>query len=247
MRRADQKRVAEQMCRTLEIPRSESEALAVRWMNNLIRRACYDLTMLSEKAPVCRGDITGLEHLDRAQSAGRGVLLVCIHGFAAIAAKRLLRQMGYSILSVRRISTPKSRGRLARHYLEPRLHRLGARMLAHAEAVSADDPVCALKIAQHLRDGAIVEMAADARTSRTSVVVPFLKGSWPISSGVLDVARLCRCPVLPLVASYSDDGLRLQIGEPFQSLDFPVLIKELERQVRAYPDQWEKWLEPLEA
>jgi lauroyl/myristoyl acyltransferase len=242
MRESDRRRVAGRMRHSLEIPASEADALAGRWMNHLIRRACYDLLRLSGKAPVSCTEFTGREHLDRELSVGRGVLLVCVQGFAGIPAKHLLRRMGYSILSVRGVRPPKSWGRAARRWLVPRLRRLSEKVLGGSIAVSADDPGCALRLAQALRDGSIVDIAADASTSGTSVSVPFLKGRRPISRGVLDLARLCGCPVLPLVAVYSTDGIRIEIGEPLQHLDLSALVNELERQVRAYPDQWQEWL-----
>jgi lauroyl/myristoyl acyltransferase len=243
LHRSQQAEVARRMSRRLEIPHAEAEALAARWTSYRIRAACDDLAALSGKDPAIHADFAGLEHLDRAIGEGRGVLLACIHSFAAIPAKRVLRRMGYPMLSVRprRFTNPKL-GRLGRRWLLPRLQRLHAQALEDAEPVFVRDVGCALRIAQRLRQGGIAEMAADAGFSAATVAVPFLNGQRPIGRGVLELARMCRCPVLPLSAIYLGDGLRVEIGEPLPSLELPVLVNELERQVRAYPDQWSLWL-----
>jgi lauroyl/myristoyl acyltransferase len=235
------------MRRWLDIPAKDAEVLSAQWMSHLIRRACDNLAALSGKSLGKRGPIVGQEHLESALRERRGVLLVCLHNFATVPAKRLLRDMGYPVVTVRRIETPNALGRLASRWMGPRFHDLNEAMLSGPDAIGADDPGCALQIASRLRDGAIVDVAPDANSSATSVVVPFLKGRRPMSRGVVDLARLCGCPLLPFLAAYSGDGLRVEIGEPLSPADFPALIRELERQVRTYPDQWEKWLDPLAA
>jgi lauroyl/myristoyl acyltransferase len=243
MRRSEQRQVAERMCLWLDIPPREAEVLAARWMNHVIRHNCYELATLSGKNIESRVEVAGLEHLDRALTGGRGVLLFTMHSFAMKPARRRLRQMGYPMLTVERFSIPHNLGRLGRRWLGPRLGRLRDRMYAEAgtEVVSARDAGCALRIARRLREGGIAETAVDIRGSKTSVVVPFLNGRQTVSDGVLDLARLCGCPVLSLTATYSTDGVRLEIGEPLPCLELPALVREMERQVRAYPDQWTGW------
>lgn len=242
MREADRKQVADRMRRWLEIPASEADILANRWMSNRVRRACDNLSALSGKLPT-RASLVGREYLERALKGGRGVLLVCLHSFAMVPAKHFLRHLGYPLISVRRVRAPKSAGRVARHWLETRVHRLGEKMLG-SDAIPAEDPGCAMEVARRLRDGAAVCLSADVTASGTSVLVPFLKGRRPISGGVLELAQLCGCPVIPLIAGYSSDGIDIEIGKPLERFDLPTLIEELERQVRAYPDQWQKWLDP---
>jgi lauroyl/myristoyl acyltransferase len=247
MRRSDRRKVAERMCLWLDIPLRDAEVLAARWMNHMIRHSCYELATLSGKNIESRVEVAGLEHLDSALTGGRGVLLFTMHSFAMKPAKRRLRDMGYPILTVERFSISHNLGRVGRRWLGPRLERLRDNMFAEAgtETISARDPGCALRIARRLREGGIAEMAVDIKSSKTVVAVPFLKGRQAVSGGVLDLARLCGCPMLPLTATYSTDGVRVEIGEPLAGLELPALVNEMERQVRACPDQWAGWFDHL--
>jgi lauroyl/myristoyl acyltransferase len=159
--------------------------------------------------------------------------------------------MGYRMLSIRGLSPPRF-GRLAQPWLGPRTRRLAELMLSESEYVNRKDPDCSLRATQRLRDGGIVFLCPDVGGSR-AVEVPFLRGSYRVGSGVLSLARLSGAPVVPLTTSYAGHRLRIELGEPLplrsqgtaeecNAANLPILVAELERQVRAYPDQWEKWL-----
>jgi lauroyl/myristoyl acyltransferase len=241
MRRSDRNRIAEVMRTWLAIPAHEAEDLAGRWIGHALRHASEDLAMLSGREIECRLEIAGQESLDDALTGGRGVLLVSMHFFAAVPAKRRLRRMGYSILSIQRPYIPNSSGRLGLRRVIPRIDKLREKMFI-GEVIPDGDTGSALRIADWLRHGGIAEMAVDI-DSKTSAIVPFLNGRTAVSTGVLELARLCRCPVLPLRATYSPDGLRLEIGEPLPGLDRSALVQEMERQVLARPDQWQRWID----
>jgi len=121
------------------------------------------------------------------------------------------------------------------------------------DGILSYDPDCTLKILWRLRAGGIVYIAADTR-SRTSVAVPFLGGQLVVSRGVLEVARLAGCPLLPYDCTYDADGLRIELGVPLQlradgrpadyiANNLPILVAALERQIKACPDQWTLWME----
>jgi lauroyl/myristoyl acyltransferase len=241
MRRSDRIRMAEVMRRWLGIPPRDAEELAGRWIGHALRHASEDLAMLAGREIECRLEIAGQKRLDDALTGDRGVLLVSMHFFAGVPAKRRLRRMGYSILSIHRPYIPGSAGRLGLRRVIPRIDRLREKMRI-GEVIPAGDTGSALRIADLLRHGGIAEMAADIE-SKTSAIVPFLNGRTAVSTGVLELARLCRCPVLPLTATYVPDGLRLEIGEPLAGLDRPALVREMERQVLACPEQWQRWID----
>ena len=211
--------------------------------------------MLVGRPPSITGQprVLGLEHLDQALEKNLGVLLISIHWFASRLAKRLLEQMNYRILTVR-AWRGKGLGRVGNRWLLPRVLERSAIIRGESESVDLDDPGCALVLARRLREGGIVHIASDARESNTAVTVPFLDGQVTLSSGVLELARLCRCPALPLVAVYDAMGeIRIELGAPLgfryegtakecARENLPVLVTELERQVRLAPDQWRFWI-----
>lgn len=251
-RRSEQRLVADRISQWLGVPLDEGQALARRWLHHYARDRCYHLSTLLKKSSSIGDErsLFGLEHLERTLGKDHGVLLISLHCFAIIPAKLLLGRMKYPIMTVRD-SGRSGLGRVGKRWLLPRLLQLHAKILVGSEAVALSDPNCSLLIARRLREGGVVHIAADAM-SNSSVIVPFLNGRMPLSSGVLELARLCGCPVLPLVAAYTDKGIRIELGEP---LDFryegtreecmhtnlPILAAELERQVRAFPDQWMLW------
>lgn len=253
--RSDQRFVARRITQWLSVPESQGEALAEQWMNHTIRAVSDGLWLLSGKPRTTPGEqsVAGREHLDHALSQGRGVLLVSLHSFGVRPANRLLRELGYPILSVRHTQVPRTYGRAANRWLGPRFEQFSESLFPGAEAVSAAGRDMSLQLARRLRGGGTVHVAADV-WSKTAVTVPFLDGGQlAVSLGVLELARLCRCPVVPLVAGYTGGALKVELMAPLplrtdgtaaecRRANLPVLVDELERQVRAYPDQWEKWL-----
>jgi len=253
--RGKRRLLAKTIIQSLDVPVSEGRALARLWIRHYARHRWESLSTLLSGPPSI-GDqrsVLGLQHLDRALEENGGVLLVSVHWFASMPAKRLLRRMNYPILTVRAWRR-KGLGRVGNRWLLPRLLQLRARIRTGSESVDLDDPGCALALARRLREGGIVHLASDARESNTAVTVRFLNGRVPLSSGVLELARLCHCPVLPLVAVYAGNGIRIELGAPLgfryegtaeecARTNFPILIAELERQVRSAPDQWAFWVE----
>jgi lauroyl/myristoyl acyltransferase len=237
----------------LDLPESQAHVLAERWIDNTIQVIYNRLRLLSGKPTLSPGAaVTGRERLDQALSEGRGVVLVSLHTFGIPEANGLLRELGYPILSVRWFRVPADYGRIGRRWLEARFERFGELFFPGAEAVSAQESDNTLLLAQRLRKGGIVHLAADV-WSKTTVRVPFLNGGHSlISPGVIHLARLCRCPVLPLIATGTGAALKVEIGAPlpFQlsgtaeectRTNLALLVAEMERQVREHPDQWEKW------
>ncbi len=229
-------------------------ALAKLYIRNALQRGFDDLAFgcgrpdAGSHPPL----ITGLEHLERAAQLGRGVVTFSVHSFATRSAHRALRSMGYPVVVVRARTIPVSFGRFGQWALGGAYTRCLQNLAV--ESISNDDPNVTLEIARRLRAGWLVHIAPDSRVSATSHLVPFLGTERRISSGILDIARICRCPLLPLSAAY--DGPRLRIGllpplelhpapgaEAHTRANLPLLSAELERQIRANPAQWEMWVD----
>ena len=146
--------VAERIIGSLGVPFDQAQALASLWARHSTRARCYDLSTLLKSAPAVGDErsVLGLQNLDRALEENRGVLLISLHSFAILPAKRLLRQMNYPILTVRAWRR-KGLGRVGNRWLLPRLLDLCAKICAGSESVDLDNPACALVLARRLREG----------------------------------------------------------------------------------------------
>ncbi len=254
LHRSDERLVAGRMQEQLDLSADEARALARRWTGLCARRGCHRLQTISGKRGSEKVTLHGVEHLERALEGGKGVVLVSIHNFAIVSATRFLRDHHRPVLSVRRLRVPEELSRLGQRWLGARIVRIAEEALAGCEALPADDPNCILKLARRLREGGIVHIAADSQRAPSARVMPFLNGRRGISQGPLDLARLCRCPVLPISALFTANGVRVELGAPLElryegspaqcaESNLPLLAAELERLVRANPDQWDRWLD----
>lgn len=254
LRREPKRAVARRMALCLPASPPEAAALASQYIQHALRRGFDDLAFGCGRpdAGATQPIISGQQHLDQALHAGRGVVTFSVHSFATRSAHRALRSLGYSVVVVRARIIPVTFGRFG----EWAFGETYARWLEGLaiESISSDDPNVTLEIARRLRAGYVVHIAPDSRHSNTSHLVPFLGTERRISSGVLDIARICRCPLLPFSAAF--DGPRLRIGflppldlnpasgsEAHTRVNLPVLAGELERQIRANPAQWEMWVD----
>ena len=105
------------------IPRDQMQHIAGKFLANSAVRMLDDLVVSlpsSARRLRCR-EIQGLDHLERARSTGRGVILLTAHFCAIRIAKQHLASIGYPILTVRdEIAEGDRWGRLGRRILAPR-------------------------------------------------------------------------------------------------------------------------------
>jgi lauroyl/myristoyl acyltransferase len=245
--------VATRMQRKLGLSGEEAQTLARRFVNYRTLRAQLDLRVLARR-PMGRWtnlDVVGKPHLEQALAAGNGVLLVSVHRLAARHATLALHDLGYPLLAVH-ANRPPQRTRIESRWIAPK-HMLTLDC-TFPDRVSSHDPDCVLKVYRRLRAGGMVYIAADARDPRSSVPAEFLGDQRGVSRGVLEIARLAGSPVLPYDPTFDDAGLRIEIGAPLQlrtdvgrsdyiSTNLPVLVTELERQIKIRPEQWSLWIE----
>jgi lauroyl/myristoyl acyltransferase len=245
---------AEIMSRRLGAPLAECEDHARALIRNGVRKKFVEVRALSGKLPLAGHEVAllGREHLDRALANGRGVILVTIHGIANGPAKLALRAMGYSVLTVQNyFPFPMGHGRLWCRLAEPWYR--GFRSVIAPAQVSPQEPDCVMAVTRHLRGNGIVMITPDARRAITAARVPFLDGERLLSFGVLGLARLNGCDLLPLQAYNRGGELLIEFRPPLElrtdvaardhmAANRPVLAAEIERQIRAHPDQWELWL-----
>jgi lauroyl/myristoyl acyltransferase len=252
------RRAAARMRAFLGVSEDEARSLSRRFLVHSIRvtqlerrlrRSRSAAADLLQPLPL---QIVGREHLDAARNAHRGALLVMVHRFAVRPVVRAMRTAGYPLVVVVYPHPHPMFGRLG-HWIVRSSHR----RLFHyfyPDHVSSEDPDVSVKIVKRLRAGDCVLIAADARKSSTTTVVPFLGGEATVSTGVLELARVSGSPILPFDALYGPDGLHAEIGAPLAlergrtrdehlALNLPRLVAAMERRVEAAPDQWTHWVD----
>lgn len=237
-----------------EKPPSFFDDLTRRYIANDVRRGGDDLLLERTNAGMRCISFQGREHLDSALSAGKGVVLVSLHWFAERAAMRYLTEIGYTVMSIRNREPPDEyMGRLGRRFLQPRYVRFLHGVIR--DEVFLQDRECALKIVARLRRGGIVSILLDAPFSQEVMEVPFLGRTRDVPKGMLHLAGLTGCAVVPMLALGHAQALRIRIERPL-TLDPALshdecceayllpLIRMMESQVREQPEQWDCWTKP---
>lgn len=231
----------------------QARQIARRCLANAVRRLLDDLVLEAGMAPgrLRPAEITGLEHLEGARRAGRGVMVVSGHFYATRLAKRYLAELGYPMLSVRHGAPPDTQmGRLGSKWLQKRyvdfLHRV------IRDEVFLQDPECTLKVFARLRSGGLVHVHIDAPFSRDEVRLPFLGRLRRFPAGFLRIVRLSGCALVPMLCLGDRSRFAIRFDEPVRLIDgasheefiarnLPALVRRLEAQILEYPDQWDAW------
>ncbi len=253
-RRRDQAEQRILSARCPAISPGRARRIATKFLANSAVRMWDDLVLSWPSFPrrlKCR-EIQGVEHLERARSAGKGVILLTAHFCASRVAKRYLASCGYSILTVRdQFEAGDWWGRLGRRFLAPRRMQLLNRITP--EGIYVRDRGCTLKILHALRSGGLVDIHFDGRSGTRNAAWPFLGVSRQFSTGMLDVVRLSGCAVVPMLCLGSSSGFRiifdpiLEIVEADERDEFirpnlPLFVQAIERQISHHPEEWEQWL-----
>lgn len=220
--------------------------------NNLLR--ILDELMLLRPSPEamlrCKG-VEGIEHLDRAIAGGRGVLLVVGHFYANRIAVRYLTTRGYAILAVHNLRPSNaSEGWLGRRFLQPRF--IALQKLAIPDHVYIQDPDCSLKIMRRLRVGRVAVLQMDGRAGTHPIEYPFLGVRPRFPSGILELARLSGCAVVPMLCLGRSAGFRIRFDpmlemehapsrEAFAAANLPRFLAVVERQIIENPEEWRLW------
>jgi lauroyl/myristoyl acyltransferase len=240
--------------------RQPSGPLARAVISRILRRTADDLILdkLTAQEMNCRR-LTGLEILKDSLAKGRGVLVVGGHFYANRLASRHLELLGCPMMSVRNRRPPDAlMGRLGKRFLHQRYIEFLHGVIR--DEVFVQDPECTLKIFKRLRGGGIVHIYLDAGVTalrthgpgREPVWLPFLGTQRPFPTGLLQLARLSGCAVVPMLCLGDSDGFSIEFGEPaplnrdvapeaFAAANLPELIAGLETTILANPDQWELW------
>lgn len=183
----------------------------------------------------CR--IDGIEHLEAASRAGRGVLLLGAHMGNGALIPVCLAASGWPVTVVYKQSRMMSAGffahGLAEYGIEPIMANEG--MKAYARMLGA------------LRKGRIVFIMADqgTKTSNDGIVLRFLGKDMPMPAGPAQLARHSHAPVLPFETLSARPTWHFRIHPPMERLsgstledDAAQMLRTLEAMVVRHPDLW---------
>jgi lauroyl/myristoyl acyltransferase len=196
--------------------------------------------------------IKGLENLEAALSAKKGVVLASGHFFANRLGKRLLSEIGYPVLSVRNNSPRRHPpvGRVASKYLKQRYVNFVNQIVK--DYVAIQDKDCTLKILERLRRNGLVDIHVDAGHSYHMMERPFLGIKRLFPAGFLRIVYLTGAAVVPMLCIGDSSSFTVIFEEPakfqetsdqetFMSENLARLVEVLESQVSQYPEQWALW------
>ena len=195
--------------------------------------------------------VDGIQHLDRALAAGKGVILLTTHFFGVRMAMAHLTKIGYAPLRVQNQGVRGASEGALQYGLRQR-HR-SVRSRGVGDVVYVQDPECGLKILQRLRSGGLVQMHIDSRHAKTTVEGRFFGVPRRFTAGVFDLVRLSGCAVIPTLCLGDGDGVDIRFDpilnveradsrEEFVNANLRAFTEVLERQVAAHPEQWRLWI-----
>jgi len=197
-------------------------------------------------------EIKGLENLEAALSAKKGVVLASGHFFANRLGKRLLSEIGYPVLSIRNNSPRRHPrvGRVASKYLKPRYVDFVNQVIK--DYVVIQDKDCTLKILERLRRNGLVDIHVDAGHSYHMMEYPFLGTKRFFPAGFLRIVYLTGAAVVPMLCTGNSCSFTIILEKPvefqetsdqetFMSKNLARLVEILESQVLKYADQWALW------
>ena len=234
LRRRIEKNLSRVMVGALPPARLRASTVAV-----LVHYGDYVLDFLS----LLRGDVgrwrgatTGEERLERAMTAGRGVLLATAHlGSWEMAALFLARRTQRVTL----VSMPEEIGWLGR--LRSRIRS----SQSHEEVLLGNDPMAVIELLNRLRAGEFVGVQIDRVAGGGAANVPFCGHHLVMPRGPARLAHATGAWILPVFAITAADGkYDLVVEEPIDptGLDEPAIQAKLagllECYVRRHPEQW---------
>jgi lauroyl/myristoyl acyltransferase len=236
------------------IPRDQMSRIAGQFLANSAIRMLDDLVASWPSFPrrLRCSEIHGLEHLERARSAGAGVILLTVHFCAIRIAKQHLSNIGYPVLTVRdQIAEGDWWGRLGRRMLAPRRMKFLNTIIG--ESVYVQDRGYVLKILGRLRSGGMVNIHFDGLAGAKTVPWTFLGTRRNFSAGIFDIVRLSGCAVVPMVCLGHSSALRILFSpmldvvrkperDEFIQANLPAFVETIEQQIVNHPEEWEQWM-----
>jgi lauroyl/myristoyl acyltransferase len=194
------------------------------------------------RRPAAAAIVRGELHFEDALSLGHGVVLVTAHTAGwEVVGPLLARDRQIQVMIVEAAEHDPAASDIqdkARRTLGMRVVHVG------------DDPLSALPLVKHLRDGGAVAMQVDRapRTARAHGVTMFGERAW-IPEGPLRLAAMTGAPIVPVFVArtghrryelLASAPIRLERAADRDAFDVAAqeLAVRLEQFVRAHPTQW---------
>lgn len=235
-------------------PEEHVQGWAAAAVEGFLVRAAQDLvtTRLVAGGHLKHVTVKGMQHLDTARAAGRGVVIGSGHFMATRLARCWLASRGISIRATRKAIPPKRRvSRWGRRVLQPAYERFLHEVIRDEIVVAERGST--LRMLRHLREGGILYAHLDTKFSSRAVEHRLLGQPVKIGAGLLEVLHLTGAPLVP--ARFAGDWRRLHIEffEPltlveapdrqsFVDLNVPLILATLEELITRQPDQWGYWV-----
>jgi lauroyl/myristoyl acyltransferase len=183
----------------------------------------------------------GFEHFEAARAAGRGALMLTPHLSFFELGSAVMHEQGFPMVA---LTNPEPS-------LELTAWRAAYRLRWGVETVEVGSShLQFVEIAKHLRSGKFVAALFDRPHASQSFAANLPGGLLPCSSGILLLAILAQCPVIPVtVVAKPNHRYRLEALPPIQierrgssaeTLQYytQVLVDALLPIITAHPEQW---------
>lgn len=195
----------------------------------------------AETPPTFRYGLEGREHLLRAQADRRGAVVVTAHVGSWDVAGSVMAKRGFDLA----IAMAPERDVAARSISDAARSRAGVKVF-HVGA----DPLAALPLARHVREGGAVALQIDRVPAGMRAVPTRLFGrDWALPVGPFQLAQATGAPLLPIFTArlgflhhlvVCDAPIRLQ--KRASAAELAVAVRQvahaLERHVARFPTQW---------
>jgi KDO2-lipid IV(A) lauroyltransferase len=193
-------------------------------------------------------DVEGLEHLERARRGGRGAVCVTGHIGAWDLLGGWLALQGETLYVVAR---PLKDARYQR-LIDRLRERLNVRVIHEGQSIRP--------MVRALRSGALLGLLIDQNRVADGVWVPFFGRPAYTASGIVDLARLGRAPIVPMVIQRVGSRHLIRMHPAIEvDGDGPEATRKaltecsaaLESWIRQHPSQWawmyDRWGSPRRA
>lgn len=185
---------------------AELDALTARALSSYARywREAFRLPSLSSEWICAHTEAPGVEHMDKALAAGRGVILVLPHsGNWDSAGVWFIDHLGGPFMTVAERLKPES---LYRRFLDYR-ETLGMRVVP----LTGGERPSAAVLREWLDDGGSACLLVDRDLGATGVPVTFFGRPTTMPGGAALLAEQTGAALIPVVCQFTPDGWRLVI------------------------------------